>query len=235
MSSAIRLLPVAIVSLVFGFAGAWLFAMSGLGGSSVREYMLAHPEILPEMAENYQRAEAAKRLGDISGEVERPFPGAVLGNPDGKVTLVEFSDYGCGFCRQSVADVKALLAENPDARVVMREWPIFQGDSEAAARMALAAARQGKYAAFHDAMFAAGQPSPATIEAAAKAAGLDMAAAREFAASPAATFELQKNIDLARKLGFEGTPSWVAGEAVFSGAVGRGRLIEALEAARKGA
>lgn len=234
MTRLISLLPMALVALVFGFAGAWLFALSGLGGDATRDWLLAHPEILPEMAEAYQANESKARLADVSDEVTRPFPGAVLGNPEGTVTLVEFTDYGCTFCRQSVADVKALVAANPDLRVVMREWPIFAG-SQDAARMALAAAQQGKYAAFHDAMFLYGPPSETTIARAARAAGLDMDAAQAFAQSRAAQFELENNIALARQLGFDGTPSWVAGEKVFAGAIGRERLAEAVEAARKGA
>lgn len=234
MARLISLLPTALVALVFGFLGAWLFALSGLGGGATRDWLLAHPEILPEMAEAYQANESKARLADVSDEVTRPFPGAVLGNPEGTVTLVEFTDYGCTFCRQSVADVKALIAANPDLRIVVREWPIFAGSQEAA-RMALAAAQQGKYAAFHDAMFLYGPPSETTIASAAKAAGLDMEAARAFAGSRAAEFEVQKNIELARQLGFDGTPSWVAGEKAFAGAVGRERLAEAVEAARKGA
>ncbi|MCT2557943.1 DsbA family protein [Tsuneonella sp. YG55] len=234
MNRLLALLPTALVALVFGFLGAWLFALSGLGGAATRDWLLAHPEILPDMVEAYQANEAGARLADVSDEVHRPFPGAVLGNPEGSVTLVEFTDYGCTFCRQSVADVKALVAANPDLRVVMREWPIFEG-SDAAARMALAAARQGRYTAFHDAMFAHGPPSEATIRIAAEAAGLDMEAARAFAGSQAAAFEIQKNRELARQLGFDGTPSWVAGTRVFAGAIGRERLAEAVEAARKGA
>ncbi len=228
-----RYLATALIALVGGFLGAWGFSHSGLGGDATRAWLLSHPEILPEMAQAYEEQEARSRLLGVSGEVARPFPGAVLGNPNGTVTLVEFTDYGCTFCRQSVADVKALVAANPDLRVVMREWPIFAG-SDGAARMALAAARQGKYSAFHDMMFAHGPPSPASVEAAAKAAGLDMVAARAFAASPAAELELQQNIELARKLGFDGTPSWVAGDAAFSGAVGRERLAEAIADAPKG-
>jgi protein-disulfide isomerase len=230
MNRLVSLIPVAVVALLGGFAGAWIFSQSGMGGTATRDWLLAHPEILPQMAENYQKHEAASRLAGIADEVNRPFPGAVLGNPNGSVTLVEFTDYGCTYCRQSVADVKALLAAHPEARVVMREWPIFQG-SDAAARMALAAARQGKYAAFHDAMFAHAPPTPASIDAAAMTVGLDMAAAKAFIASPAAEFELAKNQELARKLGFEGTPSWIAGDTVFSGAVGADKLRKAIETA----
>ena len=229
----IRHLPVALGALVCGFLGAWLFALSGIGNRTTERYLLAHPEILPRMAERLQNDEAAKRLAGVEGDVAKPFPGAVLGNPKGSKTLVEFTDYGCTFCRQSIADLQALVAADPELRIVVREWPIFEG-SDAAARMALAAADQGKYAAFHDLMFAHGPPSPAAIELAARGAGLDMAAAKAFAASPGVELELRTNQELARKLGFEGTPSWVAGKQAFSGAVGREKLAEAIAGAGPG-
>lgn len=227
-----RLLLTALAALVFGFAGAAAFWWSGLGGRETRDYLLAHPEILSEMAEGLQQREAETRLADVADEVVRPFPGAVLGNPEGAVTLVEFSDYGCTYCRQSVADVKALIAGNPELRVVMREWPIFEG-SAGAARMALAAAKQGKYAAFHDAMFERGPPNEASIAAAAAQAGLDMEQAEAAMRSPEVEFELAKNQELARRLAFEGTPSWVVGKRLFFGAVGKDKLAEAVEAARE--
>ncbi|WP_126176231.1 DsbA family protein [Tsuneonella rigui] len=230
----LRFLPAALGAIVCGFLGAWLFTLSGLGGSATEKWLLDHPEILPKMAERYQNVEAAKRMAGIHGQLVQPFPGAVLGNPNGKTTLVEFTDYACTYCRHSIADVQALIAANPDLKVVIREWPIFEG-SDAAARMALAAAKQGKYAQFHDLMFAHGPPSPATIELAAKGAGLDLAAARKFAASPAVELELRNNQQFARQLGFEGTPSWVAGNQAFSGAVGRERLAEAIAASDEGA
>jgi protein-disulfide isomerase len=230
MASFRSLLTTALVALIFGFAGAAAFWWSGLGGQATRDYLLENPDVLPQMAERLQQREAEKRLAEVSDEVVRPFPGAVLGNPEGKVTLVEFSDYGCTYCRLSIPDVKALIAANPDLRVVVREWPIFDG-SEAAARMALAAAEQGKYQAFHDAMFAHGPPSEGSMAVAGRAAGLDMDRARAFMASPQVEFELGKNQELARQLGFEGTPSWVAGKRLFFGAVGRERLAEAIVAA----
>ena len=226
----IRFISFALGAFVCGFLGAWLFALSGLGDKGTEAYLLDHPEILPKMAEKLQSNETAKRLAGIEGEVHRPFPGAVLGNPRGTKTLIEFTDYGCTYCRQSIADVQALIAADPDLRVIVREWPIFQG-SDAAARMALAAANQGKYAEFHDLMFAHGPPSPTTIELAAKGAGLDMAAAEAFAESPAVELELRTNHELARKLGFDGTPSWVIGKQAFSGAVGRAQLADAIAAA----
>ena len=198
----------------------------------VRSYILEHPEILPEAMDNLQRNQGRSQLAQVRGAVETPFAGATLGNPRGSVTLVEFTDYACGYCRRSLADIAELVRTNPDLRIVTRELPIISPHSAAAARMALAAAEQGKYAAFHDAMFAAGQLDPQSIEAAARHAGLDLQRAQAVAASAPVSEELQRNIALAQKLGFGGTPSWIAGDELIAGAVGRDRLAEAVKAAR---
>lgn len=198
----------------------------------VHDYLLEHPEVLPKAMDVFEQRRSADRLGTIRAELEQPAPGAVLGNPKGKVTLVEFTDYACGYCRGSVADVEALIAANPDLRVVVRELPILSPDSTQAAKMAIAAAEQGRYAAFHNAMFAAGRPAAETIDAAARAAGVDLARAQRTMATPETAAELARNLDLARQLGFNGTPSWVIGDTVLSGAVGREALAEAIAKAR---
>mgnify|MGYP001496966449 FL=1 len=219
----------ALIALVFGFAGAALWSLSGLGNGQTRDYLLANPQILPEMAEAYQRGDAQNRLAQIADEVKQPFPGAVLGNPQGSKVLVKFTDYGCTYCRQSVAAIDELIAADPELKVVVREWPIFDG-SEQAARMALAAAKQGKYPAFYHAMFEQGPPSEAGIARAAQIAGLDIAAAEAFAQSDEATAELAKTMAFARTLQFTGTPSWVAGGEVIEGLVPAERLAKALDA-----
>lgn len=218
----------ALIALIFGFAGAGLWSLSGLGEARTRAWLVANPDILPDMAAALQKQEAASKLAEVGGQVARPFPGAVLGNPQGTRTLVKFTDYGCTYCRASEADVQRLIAADPALRVVIREWPIFDG-SEEAARMALAAARQGKYPAFYKAMFAGGQPSPATVARASQVAGLDIARARADAASNAVAAELAQNMELARALGFTGTPSWVAEGQILEGAVGYDKLKQALE------
>lgn len=218
----------ALIALTCGFAGAALWSLSGLGDSRTRNWLVANPEILPDMAQALQQKETEAKLAEVGGAVTRPFPGAVLGNPQGKRTLVKFTDYGCTYCRASEADVQRLIAGDPELRVVIREWPIFDG-SEDAARMALAAAGQGKYPAFYQAMFAGGPPSPATVASAAAKAGLDVERAREDAASDAVAAELAQNMQLARTLGFTGTPSWVAEGKVLQGAVGYDALRKALD------
>jgi len=228
-----RWLLTVMIALAAGFAGSALWSVSGLGSDATRAYLLANPEVLPEAMKVLQRREQRARIEPLRAELERPFPGAVLGNPSGSVTLVEFSDYACTYCRQSVADIAALIAAHPDLKVVMREYPILSLESIDAARMALAAAQQGKYARFHDAMYRLGPPSADVIAAAAKEAGVDMKLAQ--AAIDSGQFELQLRANgvLASQLGITGTPGWVIGDQSFTGAVGRQVLGEAIEAERR--
>lgn len=226
--------------LVLGALAGWLFESRRSAGTVdraaveevVRNYLLENPEILPEAIERLRAKEAGKQRASVGDAVEDPFPGAVLGNPAGKIVLVEFSDYACGFCRRSVDDVKALIAANPDLKVVMRELPILSPASAEAARWALAAADQGKFAEFHHAMFAAGRPDPATIEATARAVGMDLERARRSIADPRIAAEFKRNQQFAEQLGFDGTPSWLIGDQIFSGAVGREELAKAIAATR---
>lgn len=238
-SSRLFLVLGAIAFALLGAVGGWAWENNRSGGTNkaeveriVRAYLLEHPEILPEAMEQLRANEQKRQLASAGDAVETPFPGAVLGNPNGKQTLVEFSDYACTYCKRSVADVAALVAANPELRVVIREYPILSPDSAEAARWALAAAEQGRYAAFHEAMFRAGRPDSATIAAAAAEAGLDLARARRVIADPRIEAELQRNVALARQLGFDGTPSWIAGDQLLSGAVGQAELAKALAAAK---
>ncbi len=222
-----------IISLVAGFAGAAIFALSGLGDNQTREYLLANPEVLPEAMEVLQGREMLARIDPLRSELETPFPGAVLGNPNGSVTLVEFTDYACSFCRSSVADVQRLIADNPDLKVVIREYPILAPESADAARMALAAAQQGRFEQFHNAMFAQGQVTPETIEAAAAQAGLDMERAQSAIATGMIDAQLQNNVFLARNLGISGTPAWIVGDRALNGAVGAEAIGRAIAEARE--
>lgn len=220
----------AIIALIAGFSGAGLYGWSGLGGSDTRAYLMANPEVLPEAMDELQRREVLARIEPLRADLETPYPGAVLGNPQGSITLVEFTDYACGYCRQSLSDVHALIEDNPDLRVVIREYPVLAPQSVDAARMALAAAQQGKFAAFHDAMFTLGNPSEETIQAAAEQAGLDLAQANSAIELGLFDTQLQSNVDLAQRLGVSGTPSWVVGDMALSGAVGRAAIEEAIAA-----
>ena len=233
------ILTLIIVALIGGLGG-WLLGARQTPSEKaaieeiVRNYILEHPEILPEAMERLQARENGKQVASAGDALSAPYPGAVLGNPNGSVTLVEFTDYSCGYCRASVPEVEALIAANPDLKVVIRELPILSPASADAARWSLAAAEQGKFEAFHKAMFAAGRPAADTIEAAATRAGMDLDRARKAIAQPRVEAEIKQNLDFARTLRIEGTPSWVIGEQLMSGAVGQKVLQDAIDAVKSG-
>ncbi len=233
------ILALIIVALIGGLGG-WLLGSRQTPSDQaaieeiVRNYILEHPEILPQAMERLQARENGKQVASAGDALSTPFPGAVLGNPNGSVTLVEFTDYACGYCRTSVPEVEALIAANPDLKVVIRELPILSPASADAARWSLAAAEQGKFEAFHKAMFAAGRPSAETIEAAATRAGLDLGRARKVIAEPRVAAEIDRNLNFARQLRIDGTPSWVIGEQLMAGAVGQKVLQDAIDAAKAG-
>lgn len=223
----------AAIALVCGFLGAGLWQVSGLGDSMTRAYLVKNADVLPEMADALQHKEMLDRVAQVGAQVTAPFPGAVLGNPNGSKTIVEFTDYACGYCRATAPELIAMIKDDPELRIVIREWPIFQG-SEISARMALAAAEQGKYAAFHDALFNLGPPTKENIRAAAASAGIDMERAKQFGASDAVTAELAQNYSYAQQLGFSGTPSFVINGQTYHGAIGRAALEAALTDKSKG-
>lgn len=198
----------------------------------VRAYILENPEIITDAVAILQQRDVAKRLATAGDQIAEPFPGAEAGNPKGDVTIVEFTDYNCGFCRASVPDVQRLLKSDSNIRLVYRELPILSQSSRDAALWALAAARQGKHKAFHDALFAGGRADEANIAAAARKAGLDMAAARTFAASPQANQEIERNLALMQQIGFNGTPTFIIGDQILEGALGYDALKTAVEKAR---
>ncbi|MDE1468206.1 DsbA family protein [Aurantiacibacter sp. D1-12] len=223
----------AAIALVAGFAGAAAWDFSGLGPDRTRDYLMTNPEVLPEAMAELQRRDMMERVEPLRDELELAYPGAVLGNPEGSVTLVEFSDYACGYCRQSLADINALVALHPDLKVVIREYPVLSAGSADAARMALAAADQGKFEEFHNAMFAQDGPSAEAIEAAALEAGVDLAAARNGIEAGIYETQLQNNVFLGQTLRIRGTPAFIVGKQVFDGAVGMDRIGEAIADARE--
>lgn len=193
----------------------------------VRDYILENPEIIPEAMERLQQREAAAAIGPRRAQLETPYAGAWAGAADGDVTLVEFFDYACGYCRASNSVVERLLREDPRLKVVWRELPVLGPASQEAAFVSLAAADQNRFRQFHDALFALGSPSPATIAQAQRAVGVQPAQS-----SDSHRQELQRNMELANLLRASGTPTFVVGDQVLHGAVGYERLKEAIEAAR---
>ncbi|MBN9789263.1 DsbA family protein [Pseudonocardia sp. TMWB2A] len=220
-------------------AGAPVLAAAGIERSDraeieaiVHDYILNHPEIIPEAMERYQAKQMAKQIDAVRSDLETPFAGAWTGAAKGDVVLVEFADFACGFCRRSVADVERLLREDKNLKVVHRDLPILSEESVVAAKTALAAAKQGKYRDYYLAQFAGGPPSEASIKAAAAKAGLDSAALQKAFLNGDLQAEIEKNLGFARDLGFNGTPTFIIGDRVLQGAVGYDELKKAIEEAR---
>ncbi len=199
----------------------------------VHAYILEHPEIISEAISILQQRDVAARLEAGGAAITKAFYGAGAGNPSGDVTVVEFTDYNCGFCRSSVADVEKLVAQDKGIRLVYRELPILSATSRDAALWALAAAKQDKHVAFHKAMFAGDRPDATTIRAAAVRAGLDLKAAEKFVSSTEAAKEVDANLAIMQSVGFNGTPTFVIGDQLLEGAVGYDALKAAVAKARK--
>lgn len=199
----------------------------------VADYIKANPQIIPEAMEAQRGQEIAKAIDAIRPALEKPYAGAWAGNADGDVTLVVFTDYACGFCRASVPDVDRLIREDRRVKVVFRELPIIAPQSRDAALMALAAARQGKYDAFHHAMFAAGSLDTAAIAAAAAKVGVVTDGTADATANEALfQRELDSNLAIATQLQLNATPTWIVGNQLFQGQIGYDALKQAVAKAR---
>jgi protein-disulfide isomerase len=193
----------------------------------VHDYIIAHPEVITEAFSQREKREMARLIDTNRAVIETPFGGAWAGAKDGDVILVELFDYACGYCRASNSDIARLLVEDKKLKVVWRELPVLGEDSLAAARVSLAAAKQGRFVQFHDALFAAGAPTPANIAKAQKIAGVTSMTSGEF------DNEIANNNEIARALGANGTPAFVIGGAVLHGAVGYDALKKAIADARE--
>ena len=240
--SPLLLLGAFVLAAVLGaglFAAAQAVVPGGIADADrarmervVRDYLLEHPEILPEAMERLNARQMASSIADNSAAIHEPYQGAWSGNPDGDVTVSVYMDYACTFCRASLPAIDELLRRDSKVRVVYREFPILSNESVLAARWSLAAAEQGKYRAFHDAMFAAGQLNEASILRAARTAQLDLATAREAIGAPRIEDELRRNHAVAQSLGINGTPAWIVGDRVISGVQDFAQLAPAVKAAR---
>ena len=229
-----KLIVAGVAGILVGGAGVALASGGGaLAGDRaqveriVREYVLAHPEIIPEAMQLLQNRRMAEVVEQNRAAFETPFGNAWAGAEKGDVVLVEFFDYACGYCRKSNADIEQLLGEDKQLKVVWRELPVLGPDSQAAAEVSLAAARQGRFREFYNGLFASGRPAPAAIAQLRNALGV-----RPGPASPEVQAELDKNFQLARAVSATGTPTFVVGDKVLQGAVGYDALKQAIAEAR---
>jgi protein-disulfide isomerase len=212
-----------VMALVLVFA-----APQFLGSRIVRAGMMADPHILIEAGEALRDQQYAPVLAQYRAQIETPFGTSWKGNAKPAVTLVEFYDYACSYCKASNPAINRLLAEYPDLRVVFREFPILGEQSVAAARLSLEASKTGRFAQFHDTLWEAGRPGPESLAVASEAAGISP----EPVERPEIEAELRKNYEIAGALGATGTPLFVIGNRVINSAVSYEELKEAVEKAR---
>jgi protein-disulfide isomerase len=212
----------------------------------VRNYLIAHPEVLEEaMAELSKRqtlAEAEKHEKGVANNADKIFNsprGVTLGNKDGDVTFVEFFDYNCGYCKRAMTDMMELMKADPKLKVVLKEFPVLSAGSVEAAQVGVAVRMQDptgkKYLDFHQKLLSGrGAADKARALAVAKDVGLDMAKLEKDMASPEAKATIEENFKLAESMGMNGTPSYVIGKQVVIGAVGLDNLKEKIGVARCG-
>ncbi|MGH6899665.1 MAG: DsbA family protein [Geminicoccaceae bacterium] len=208
----------------------------------VRNYLLKNPEVIMEalqILQERQRAAEAENLkrtiAERSEEILNDPAAPVGGNPDGDITLVEFFDYNCPYCRRVAPTVAELEETDPDLRVVYKEFPILGSGSQFAARAALASRKQGKYAPFHHALMQASeQVTEETVMEIARTVGLDTAQLETDMRDPAIQHAIARNLQLANALGITGTPSFVIGDRVVPGAVDLRTLQSLIARARRG-
>ena len=205
-------------------------------GDVVKAYMLEHPELLRDMIEKLKVKEDAdasaaqgQALATSAKNIFHNELDGVVGNPNGDVTVVEFLDYNCSWCKKSISAVQELVRKDPNLRIVIKEWPIFGYTSEYAAKAATASVKQNKYWEFHQALFAATLPhgqednaatraaGEAAVEKIAKSVGLDVVKLKTDMDDKDVAANLANTVKLADALKFTGTPGFLINKTVHPG------------------
>lgn len=199
-------------------------------GEIVKQYLIENPEIMFEVqdalekkASQIQAAKAKSTLDDSSDAIYKSPVDLVLGNPQGKITIVEFFDYNCGYCKQGLGTMKEILSKDKDVRFVLKEWPILGPDSEATHRVSDAVRKVApeKYGDFFLAVMSSrSRTNEAKAIDAAVALGIDEAKLRQTMKDSPNTETQAATHELALQLGFNGTPAYVVGDETLPGAYG---------------
>lgn len=219
-------------------------AQRGVIEQMTKDYILAHPEVIQDALaalQERQQADEAKANEAAVKEHDAEIFGSphqvVLGNPQGKVTLVEFFDYNCAYCKRALPDMLSLMKNDGDLRVILKEFPVLGDGSVEAARVAVAVRMQDptgqKYLEFHQKLLGShGEANGERALAVAKEVGLDVERLKRDMASPEAKATIDENLKLGETIGITGTPTYVVGSEVVVGAVGLDELAKKLAAMR---
>ncbi|PZN25935.1 MAG: disulfide bond formation protein DsbA [Proteobacteria bacterium] len=251
MFFAARFIAAAIVSCATVFSQAAIAQSFGPAQRAeieaiIKDYLLKNPELLQDVMQELEKrqvlAESEKAKSAIAANKEAIFNSprqVTLGNPKGDVTMVEFFDYNCGYCKRAMADMMDLLKTDPNLKVVLKEFPVLGEGSVQAAQVAAALSLQDKsgkkYLDFHQKLLSSrGQADKTRALAAAKEVGADMARLEKDMNGPEVRAALEESFKLAETLGLNGTPSYVINNDVVIGAVGLAALKERINTARCG-
>jgi protein-disulfide isomerase len=209
-------------------------------GAVVKQYLIEHPEAIQdainELKRRQEESDAKAQSAAIkqnAAEIFRSKADLVGGNPKGKVTMVEFFDYNCGYCKHAFPDVMKMIKTDPDLRLVMKEFPILGPGSTFASRAALASRKQGKYWEYHLAMM--GHEGKMDAEAAlsiARDVGLDVDELKRDMDSAEVTAVIDANMKLAETLTIQGTPAFIVDRTLIPGAIGYDGLTAAVKDVR---
>ena len=195
----------------------------------IESYLMSDPKILQRMSvaldttlQAEEREQATTAIASMQDAIFNDPDQVVLGNPDGDVTLVEFFDYNCGYCRAAVPDLAALLAEDPNLRIVLKEFPILSNESIDAARVAVLVGKADvDYWTFHETLFTSrSQVDKQVALAAAADLGLSPVALELDMGTDAVAKAIQTSYEIARALNITGTPTYIIGNEIIPGAIG---------------
>jgi protein-disulfide isomerase len=238
----------AVAAIGFVFATAPASALSDTDKVAVeaiiKEYLVKNPDVLRDALEVLEKRQAAeeskKQQATIAKNGSLIFDsprGPIVGNPAGDVTLVEFFDYNCGYCKRAMQDIMQLSKEDPKLKIVLKEFPVLGPGSLEAAKIAIAVRMQdkgGKYVEFHRRLLGGrGEANKERATAAAKEAGFDVARIEKDLQSPEIGETLKESAVLANSLGINGTPTFVIADELVIGALGYDALKSKIDSARK--
>lgn len=207
----------------------------------VKDYLIENPEVIRDALQELERRNVEqekqrqkKLISENRDLLINEKYSYNTGNLKGDITVVEFFDYNCGYCRQSLGEIVKLLEKDKNVRLVLKEYPILGESSQLAALAALASRKQGKYLEFHKALLATkGRITEAAIFDAAKNIKLDIEKMKTDMASTEIKDQLQKNIDVGMKLGVNGTPTFIINDQVIPQALPYQAMKDMIENLRK--
>jgi len=210
-------------------------------GAFIEDYVVAHPELIIEALESYQNkqktAEQEAFAGKFASSKDAILNSAApwAGNEKGDVTVVEFFDYNCGYCRKALKDIVQLLDDDKNVKVIFMDMPILSPTSQEAARWSLAADKQGKYYEYHVALMNdSGSKNARKFASIAEKLGMDVEKLKKDAESKEVRTMIEANLALARDLGIRGTPGFIIGDTLSPGYIGYSAMKDIVEQTRQG-